>query len=219
MATHKLAPGLSALFDLIKNRDYYGTRIADPDAPAGERMLDRAKYVASQAVPFSIANMPKMADSGASMDEQLGQLVGVTPAPKRVVQTAAEELADRLTGERGGSPTRTPEQAAKARLKADIVNGYKSGNLERQKKAYAAYQQAAAEGKLTDADVRDVVDRVNLSALEYRVKHLDAEGAVRVFLAGTPAEKAKLRQQVAEKLERSTSLPEDRKAELAKRLQ
>lgn len=81
MAANKAAPLPAALIELAQNRDYWGKQITPPAAPLSKKVADRAKFLASQAKPFSIDNWRKQ--GAAPADERIGGLLGLTTVPKR----------------------------------------------------------------------------------------------------------------------------------------
>lgn len=200
---NKLHPILGLMGEMLANEDFYGTEIRNQDDPIYQQILDLGKHAAKGFEPLGFRNIERQLEVGEPLGKAAASFVGITPAPKGVNQTAAEQMANEFVREQIPVGSRTKQQAEEGRFKADIRRQYLKGNKGPLRNAYAA-------GKLTDREVRELV--ADESPLERSVKHLPIDKAMRVYEAGTDEEKETLKKMMVVKIEnwaRSAS-PEDK---------
>lgn len=105
----KLHPLLHVLADFITNRDYAGNMVRNPHDPAQVQLKQAADYLRDQFTPISIGRMQQGGDAGS--------LFGITPAPRDVERTPAENAMAEMLRERMGALTpEQKEQGAARRL-------------------------------------------------------------------------------------------------------
>jgi hypothetical protein len=109
-AQHKLHPIFSKMFELGRNKDFYGTRIYDPDASIPDEAKDILKYLASSFTPYSVRGAMKNASTGESPVMSALPFIGVTPAPGNITHSAFQDFV--LHGGTNGWPSivKTPEE-------------------------------------------------------------------------------------------------------------
>ncbi len=216
-ASNKTAPLLQAIFSLIKNRDYYGTQITDPDATIGTKLADRAKFLASEAQPFSIQNVEKNAETNAPLDEQAGNFVGLTPAPKRFTESPAHELAGQILQDQFGGGSITREQRNRFTLRNQIISQARSGDRSGADKKM---MDAVGSGSLTTADreyyQKELAEKDSFAGRIAKIQ--SPSKLVVVYEAMTPDERKKYGGQVETKIRNSRSLTNNEKSELRNRI-
>ncbi len=215
VVANKLHPAISAVAQMLANKDYYGVKIRNEDDPLVKQLLDMAKYAAAQVEPFGFRNYRKLNEESAPLGKRLLPFIGVTQASPRYSLTDAERTAMDLAAEKLPRGSRTQEDFERSNLKADLAGQLKAGKPD----AAVNLQKAVNEGKLTPTQAHEVVKRSTQTTLEHAIEHLDAEDAMRVWDQATDAEKQSIRPQVLGKIDRSKSLSPERQRELFQRVQ
>lgn len=123
---HKLHPFFSMVAELLKNEDFYGNQIVNPDDPwtkvAGQAMA----YMGKSVEPYALQNAQQNRSKGTSDAMTAAPFVGITPAPSSVSRTPFEDyVTERYAA--AYHQTQTPESAEHAQLKRDAINAVKQG--------------------------------------------------------------------------------------------
>lgn len=132
----KTNPLPNFLIDVARNRDYFENLVRNPDDPAWKQAEQVGTYALKQFEPFSVEQYGRLGgESGATLGKRAEAFLGVLPAPRAVVKSAAEREAQQLLGDRLGDRHLTPEQqdqqTLKAQARADIRAGRSSAALQR----------------------------------------------------------------------------------------
>ena len=90
---HKVNPVVSTVIDMLKNEDYYGALIRNPDDPLVNQVRDEMAYAAKQYEPFSSRGIRQQLQQGKPLLETLPNLIGVTPAPASISRTVEQNAA------------------------------------------------------------------------------------------------------------------------------
>lgn len=80
---NKTAPLISTIQELVRNKDYYGGIIYDPERDKGP-VQAYGDYLLNQAAPFSARALNRMRDQGAPWQDQAMAFFGFQPAPKSI---------------------------------------------------------------------------------------------------------------------------------------
>ncbi len=195
MATSKLAPLPAALLELARNKDYFGTQIANPDESLAQKTLDRGKFLAKQAMPFNVQSMQRQGEN-VPTDERVGAMVGLTPTPKRFIETPAQETAGEISQQKYGGLTRTPDQAQKGQLKNNLAKQLKASPETGQK----AIDQALADKKIGSKDAEEIEKKAGMSGLAWHLKSFTPEEAVKVWGQANDAERKEIEPIVRDKI-------------------
>ena len=93
VASHKIAPIFSVVVDMIKNEDFYGVEITDPNAPVIQKIQDRLSYIFEGMTPISISSLQRVlkTDPNAPFYKKLMPFLGVSPAPSYVTRTKTQQ--------------------------------------------------------------------------------------------------------------------------------
>jgi hypothetical protein len=104
---NKLNPAVSTGVDLLRNKDYRGQVIMNPNGTVGERLGQAGEFLFEQSLPISVGTLAhRKKGTGISIGEGL---LGVRPAPEYLQEPEAYEGAAEKRGQR----------AWKAKLRAD----------------------------------------------------------------------------------------------------
>lgn len=201
MAIHKLNPLLNTIGEMISNEDYYGVEIRHADDPLMKQAKDVANHLAKGFTPFAVRGVMKLREGGASLKEQAAPMIGITPAPRHVNQTAAVEMAEEKRLAKMPSTPRTQEQAERSRLKSDLANLVRRGKVD---EAAAQVREAIKSGKLSESDAKEIENRGSMQILEYNIKKLSLSDSLDVYFdpATTPQEKRRIAPLIQDKADR-----------------
>jgi hypothetical protein len=190
---NKVHPLISAVLQMMANKDYYGIKIANEDDKWQHQALSELKFVGKTAVPFSITGTQKMLKSGASPLAVAGSMVGFGPASGSITQSAAmskagEFLSDRLKKEGG----RTQAEADRSQARQAAIQALRQHDP-------SVAQKAIKDGSLHPSDYRTLQREALMTPLQARAMHLDPQEIQRVLEVATPAERKELQPVISKK--------------------
>ena len=183
----KIHPGISAIIDLMRNRDFFNTEIASPDDPIMKRAWDYAKFIGKEYTPLAAGNITREIKEKMPAAEIIGTEFGLTPAPADLKKTAAERLATELQGQRLPQAASTRAQRERQVLRRELEKKMRSGDPWQ---PFA--QQGIDDGTLTEADLVYSANRVLGLPLDRTFRRMQLTDAVKVYNVGNAEEKARL---------------------------
>lgn len=203
---HKLHPLLAALASMLQNKDYYGVKIRDSEAPLIKQTKQLFEFIGSQFIPFSVRNFQKVREDRGSVGKAAQSFFGVTPAPGYMTDTKAErKMKDYLIDSMPSSRSPAEYQRATAIKKAvsDIRNG----------QAASAISDLRTRGDISPRSIQNAARTARLTPLINGFKHLNVEQAMNVYESATPQEQKSLKPYFMMKVRNGASnfSPEKRK--------
>lgn len=193
----KVNPILSLTLELIRNEDYFGTAMRNPDDPLVQQLEDVVKYLATQYRPISAQSFLQRAQQrgGLTVGTAAESLLGVNVAPRSATRTALEDYLHEI------QPPSHRSQADEARLEArralrDAV----------QDKDDAARRQAIAGGLLTRRAIGSTLKAARFNALQLQFRSTTLDQAVHAYTLGTPEERLALKAELL--MKRARLLPQ-----------
>jgi hypothetical protein len=202
---HKVHPILSAMAQMMENKDYYGVMIRNPQDPIVKQATDTMQYVSTQFIPFSVRGAQMRGKSGADVGEQAESFFGFIPAPKGVTQSKAEELLDEYTKKHMDKGPITREEQLKKQTKAEIRGLYQRGAVDEMR-------AAIKESGLQPSEVQNIIRRANKPALVTRFLPLTPSEAMHVWRVADKQERETLYPVLLKKLHVSKTIsPQDKK--------
>ncbi len=93
MGKGKISPALRLVGELLENEDWKGSAIANPNETWARQGKDQAMHILKSFVPISVDQLANPRDQNASLPQKLQGMVGITPAPARITNTAEEQRA------------------------------------------------------------------------------------------------------------------------------
>lgn len=205
---HSLNPLGSAMFDLLKNADFYNTQIRNPDDPLAQQTSDVAKWASEQFVPFSITGSMKLHEDNAPAWKLVAPFFGVTPVPLRQNMSPAQELAAEIMSGSMPREARTRAQADKATVTRDFIRLMREG---RSGDANALRQKGIDAGTLRPEQSAALMERLQFNPLQWQVHHFTPEAAMRVWRVAGDTERRQLRGIIMMKVINANSItPEQR---------
>jgi hypothetical protein len=173
-------------YEMVTNKDFFGTEIRHPDDPAGKQILDEGKYALKQIEPLGISNIQKNLEQGKKDARSLVEpFVGITKAPADINMTKAEKKALEILKSKLPQGARTSQQFEKSKLKKKISNLLKSDPDQAKK----IIDKSVAEKKVTRKEVLALGKDKNKSQLERWVKSFSVEEVKSVIEKANPEER------------------------------
>ena len=188
-ASGKVAPLINLISEMIRNRDFYNTKIRNADDPLIKQAEDTLAHIPTAFEPLAIKNLRKeMERSGAGLDRQSAEnFIGITPAPAAASQGPGEQLAHDIASEKSGE-ARTPAKVAHSQLKANLER-----SLREHKTMPEDVAAAVRGGHLTRRDLRDAARWSHETPLDRTMSSFTLEEAMRVYRKATAEEKREIR--------------------------
>jgi hypothetical protein len=147
---HKSHPLISVVTDVVRNRDFYGYEIRNPNAPAAAQAGQVSKYVIKSFEPFWTRGVRKTAEAGVNPARVAAPYVGIMPAPAYItrssIQNQISELYHKRTGERTKPyEARETDVAKRAAHDASTMDIYMFKRLPQSDKDALAKKMTPAE--------------------------------------------------------------------------
>ena len=169
--SNKVHPATQLLEDvLIKNHDYYGTEIRDPNASYLTQAGQTGKYVVKNFEPFWTRGARKSLQQGSGVGRFIAPYFGIMPAPSYITRTKIQsEIAD-IYERRFGGGTKPLSKQAELQIKSEIRQAIKNGDKA---KADELSQQALESGTLTQRQESALFRTANIPGDVFMWKRLD----------------------------------------------
>jgi hypothetical protein len=179
----KQSPVLESTYDLLKNEDYFGVLIADPDDPKVKQWEDRGKYILKNALPFSITQGQRIhQESGGDLAQSAEAFLGLTPASAAISRTPLERYLHSLV-----PPAHlNHEQAERAQARRDVRALAQGGKI-------AEAVQAARESGMSAASIRATLKTAREGTVRSQFERLSWNQAVKAYTLADPDERKPLR--------------------------
>ena len=198
--THKLHPALAILADMLRNEDFYGVQIRNPDDTIIKQALQELGYVGKSFEPFGIRGARQLSKSGATPGRMIAPIFGVTPAPASINQSAAAKKAAEINRARMPSAPITEQERERRIAKSDLVQQVRQGKT-------SGISAAVRSGTIKASDVPQILSRAKLTPLQASVNTMSIEQVQKVMKVATPAEKRQIAPILARKVEHSSGVP------------
>lgn len=187
---NKFSPVNNIVLEMLANKDFYGTEIRNMDDPIMQQVLDEAKFIGTQFLPFGFRNQKR--DTRTSLGSKIEPFIGLTPAPYDVNMTKAERVASEINREKGKF-TRSKEQAQHAQDKAKLRSEFMAS------KDTAPLTEAVSKKVITSREKQQIIKESKMSRLERATQHLSFEEVQHVYKAATEEEKPELQKIIERK--------------------
>jgi len=184
---NKVHPLISTVAQMLENKDYYSTEIRHADDPIMQQLLDEAKFVGKNMIPFAGQGLSKEIERKGSTATKILPFLGFTPAPKDVNTSKAEDLLSEIQAQHREVGSRTKQEAERSQLLSDLVRAKKRGEDIR-----PDLRKAIGAGVLKRSDAQLILKRASSDYLSYGVKPLALDDALKVYDAADDNEKKRL---------------------------
>lgn len=206
----KVHPAISMTIQAINNKDFFGRDIRNSDDPVVKQLLDEAKFFGENLTPIGVRQFRQSRAAGTSTTEQAANFVGVTRAPAWIGESAAEQLAGKLAGDKFKSSSAPDAKVVQDRK--NIQTAMRNGDESQKARAKAKLSEMVTSGEITQKQKQNLLRGVDHTYLENALSHLDAREAMRVFKSATPEERLEIHEAVQKKIEHAHLPIEDRKS-------
>jgi hypothetical protein len=183
--SHKLNPVLTQAVDIfVKNSDFMGQEIRDPDDTYLQQGKDVLSYLLKQNMTFSIQGMLRGKHSPEGKIPAWVNLIGIQAAPSYITKTPAEREISALQAGRGGTPgSRTPEEAERAKLRREETGRLRAADARGgdPQPIMDAIGAAVTSGRLTDADEKRIYRDSGKKPFELQFAGLRVQDAFHVW--------------------------------------
>jgi hypothetical protein len=183
MVVNKSGPILEMLGNMAKNRDFYGTEIANKNDPLVKQVGDELRFVASQFKPFSFQQYSHRMDKGLSAKYE--SFTGIMPAAAELTRTKAMQMISEYNKQHFGG-TKTKEEAAESDLRYQEKNKLKTDPNAARKEI----EEMVNDHSLTRRQANDLIAASKKDPRVVSFSRLPLDVAQEVYDAGTPEEKA-----------------------------
>ncbi len=178
---------------MLNNEDYYGVEIVHRGDPAVQQVEEFAKGLVKEFSPISVQMAIQRFRSGAGFEGFAESEVGLSPAPKYVVESPALQLAAEYQRTHFGTAARTTEQAEHSRLKNQLVLDIQNGRDEDGKRT-GEVQDALNKGELTSTDRKAAMRTARETPLQRRLTEATTEQVFDVWDIADAKERADMSQ-------------------------
>lgn len=204
---HKLNPELSMTMEMLRNRDFYGTKIRNEDDPLVKQLEDTMKYVGEQFEPFWLRNLQQRKQQEGEITPRnfIESMFGIQPAPRSVTRSTAEALAADYLSERMPAGARTPEKAKAARTRGELIRQFRA----KDPKMWQNLSKAMKDGEISADDRRDIFRAMRMSPLQMMVQRLGLDQALNVYDAAKGEEKEQVKRALRGKFHLIRNLPQE----------
>jgi len=178
-------------WEMLRNRDFYGTKIRNEDDPIVKWTWDNMKYIGTQFEPFWIRNLEqrKQAEGEITPRNFVESMFGIMPAPRSVTRSTAEALAADYLSEHMPAGARTPEKAKQAHTRGELMRQFRTNDPKR----WTNLSQAMKDGQITQADRRDIFRSLRMTPLQMMTERLGLKQALNVYDRADEKEKEQLK--------------------------
>lgn len=212
--TNKLHPLAGMISEMLRNEDYYGTKIRNEDDPLIQQLKDVALHVGQSALPFSVRGYQKETERGGSLTKRALPFVGITPAPSYINKSPAEKLISEKVQATLPRGARTREEADRSQLVHQLQT-----KARNDQDITSEVQANIKQGKLRPDDARDILRDAKQTPLQLRFKHLPLKDALEVWDVMSTDERSDVKGILADKASSVDDLPETEQPEVRKKME
>jgi hypothetical protein len=211
--TNKLHPLLSMLAEMLQNRDFYGVEIRHSDDPLVRQAGQLAAHAAKQFSPLSYRNLSQRARvqgregvKGALREAispaGLESFIGITPAPRYISRTPAEQQAIELNERRRPRGTRTSTEFELSQRRT-----YLRGELAAGRMTPEQFAQHVRSGELTPKEAGALLKQSHEAPIVRYTRSLPLTDFLDVWDRADERERAQLRPLLITKRHLIANLP------------
>lgn len=183
--TNSLSGQIGREIDIWNNKDFYNTEIYDKQSPFWKQEIDKLQH--RFPTPFSISNQQKLKGDEAPKVLKGLVLAGFAqPSPGYISQTAAEEKAHEINGEKPHA-TLTKEQKAHSDFKRELMLKIEN------KDDHSEIKKVLKEGKINPKEYAEIISNSKKTPLERSVNHMTYEEVAQVMEKANPDELMQLK--------------------------
>lgn len=180
------APFPTLVGQLWSNETPFGELITDPGDPWSAQIHDYLRFLETQWAPISVTSYGRRT---GSTSEKAESVMGISPAPRRVTDTALEEYLHQVLP----PPHKTREQAERATERRNLREAIRSTPA-------GGNRPAVETSHLSPRDVRQTAKTALRSPLPGMVQQLSMTQALHAYELASPEERLEIKATVGKKL-------------------
>lgn len=185
MAGHKVHPMVSAIIDMMRNQDFYGTEIRHEGDPLVQQAKDEVLYMLKQYVPFSVTAYMKRREAGEGVGQSLQAFAGLQPASGLMTKTLAQHLMQGYLADMMPKGARTKEAFEASQRRKELRGELRGGEAEGRRHLLDALRS----GEITPRQARDLLKSSKQDPRVSQFTRLPFDQAAEVWSYGTSEEK------------------------------
>lgn len=185
---HRANPWIAEVVDMLNNKDFYGTQIYNPDDPLMSKMADQAKFIAQQGTPFAVTGAKRLAEEDSPLLKIALPFIGIVPAKRELTMTPAEAKSAEIIQNSFEVGGRTKEQFERSQLAKQIIREMGQNPMAGQEHLV----QAMSGGQISPDRARAIASAATLTPLQWQVKKMTADDAMRVWDLANADERAQI---------------------------
>jgi hypothetical protein len=185
MVRSKMSGVIGRISDIAHNKDFYGTKVYDDQAPLPMRYAQAAKHMV--IAPFSYTSYQKEREQGGGLGMALLSAMGIQAAPHWVQSSEAESMTERYVGGQMPVEGSKKEQFEDRRIKRQMLAHLRKGGT------WEDLDQGIKDRleKMPDARVERLIKEAEQTKLQVGFARLnDPDKYLAVWKVMTPKEKA-----------------------------
>lgn len=157
-------PLISLVNDVaIKNQDYFGQEIRNPEDSYPQQAGEVSKYVLKAFIPFWIRGVQRQEEQGAGLGRQAASYFGVMPAPGYLIQDEPTKALNTMIKNKLPA-VRTPPTDRQEAMK-EIIAGRRSGE-----DTAADLLTARQEGLVNKGDVQRIAQQGRITPMQAKME-------------------------------------------------
>jgi hypothetical protein len=209
---HKLHPLFGQIVEMYQNQDYYGYQIYDPSDPGYRQGVDVAKHLLKGFTPIGLQAGLESVRTGSGLSGFAQSLVGITPAPKYIGQSKAEEYFYNIAKRHMEAGPHSRDEAAKEDAYMRLRLKFEKGKL-----SSAALADAMRKGYITASQIDRLYEERGKSGLvrHASTKNITLPELFKGYSLASPDEQAQLRPIILDKFDSTLdNFPPDQQRDL-----
>jgi hypothetical protein len=203
-----LGPQNALVFQIMNNRDYFGTEVRNEDDSVPNQIKDVALFGLKQFTPFGVqkAMQQSVTPKGISKGElsedtrnavlKIAPLIGFQQSRRDVNMTPAELAADEISASKREVGARTKEQAKQSNDLRELRNDFLAGRQD----VLAKIAARIKDGTMTEKDLDKITDPRQTGGLLWQMRQFTPEQYLKVLKVASDDEKAALREPFQNKI-------------------
>lgn len=179
---------IGRFFDVVKNKDFWDTDIANPDDPEWKKLIEQGSYLVGQ--PFSFSNYKRLSDLATPGALKGLNIAGITqPAPAYVSDSSALQMAKEIRASHFEVGGRTQEQSNKSLVSYKLAQQYDKD------KDKSVLENAVYQGEITKEKMDSIIKDYGLDNMQKiithgggRGEHMDFDDMAKIMKDGKPTD-------------------------------
>ena len=206
---NKASPLFHTISEMLDNRTFYGDQIVNEDDSWKDKAEDYTKFILQQGLPFSVTGLKKELDRGRKLGskETILPFIGITPAPKDIINTPFEQWAFEQAQANKPIGGRTKEAATKGNQDNEVRRAISEGNYDKAKDLAKKYN--IVPSKFAEMNAETTKDQLSI-----RLKNFTPQQVIAGLKFAKEDERQRIMPILEAKITSSRTLTDDQKDEL-----